>query len=334
MSTFHEKNENKANERLRETDIIICPDVNDIQQDFQFCLIPTIQGTYHIEIKAVPYNLNLEGVARLDHRVFQEEGSYRIIQNVQYTERHEIQKFLREWVKATLKLFPNANSSHDNAFVFEQRRPTQERTGSMMDDECQSFSKVYSSDDVPELEQRHDETCYFKENMVFTSEVYKNIMSTVGKFPTETGGILLGNRDDYIVQRFIFDPHGSRTPGGYDPDVDFLNSCLKEEKPLKLLGFVHSHPRGVSRLSGDWGNGIGDIGYLKKIFQHIPALEKFLVPIMYSTADGGKSQIFPYIAWRQAIEKYRRVELKIVKATSAFSQQQDCMLTVSNSTML
>jgi len=147
------------------------------------------------------------------------------------------------------------------------------------------------------------------QEMRISQSTFDNMCDTVGRKRAETGGILLGTRSDYGVQKFVFDPHGSQTAGGYDPDVNYLNKIIKkewEENQLELVGFLHSHPRGVSRLSGDWGNNIGDLGYIKAIFKAIPALEQFLVPIMYSRYDGGELVIFPYIAPRRNPQNYQK----------------------------
>jgi len=151
--------------------------------------------------------------------------------------------------------------------------------------------------------------------MVFTQEAYDEIMRTVATLPAETGGILLGNRDDFVVQKFIFDDSGSRGPTSYDPDIGSLNKKIKyewEENQLALLGFIHSHPRGYAQLSGDMGNGIGDIGYIKEIFKYIEALDKFLVPIVFSKADRGKYEMFPFMARRDNEDNYETLSLKII----------------------
>ena len=151
--------------------------------------------------------------------------------------------------------------------------------------------------------------------MIFTKESYEEIKKTVGQMKSETGGILLGNRDDFVVQKFIFDKSGSTTSSSYDPDIASLNKKIKHEwevNKLALIGFVHSHPRGISRLSGDWGNGIGDIGYIKTIFNAIEALDNFLVPIIHSSYDGEEYNIFPYISSRGDEENYKEVPIKII----------------------
>jgi len=153
------------------------------------------------------------------------------------------------------------------------------------------------------------------EPFVITESAYAEIVRTVGSRRAESGGILLGSREDYVVQKFVFDPHGSMSAGAYDPDVNFLNKIVKKEwkeNELAFLGFIHSHPRGMSRLSGDYGGNTGDVGYMKAIFKAMPTLEKFLVPILHSPADGGELNLFPYIALRGQEENYFTGQLRIV----------------------
>jgi hypothetical protein len=159
----------------------------------------------------------------------------------------------------------------------------------------------------------------------FLESAFNEIQNTVGSEKSETGGILLGNRKDWVVQKFIFDPYGSTSPGGYDPDVNFINSTLKEEwekNELSLLGFVHSHPRGLSRLSGDFGNNTGDLGYLKAIFEKIPALDRFLVPIVFSQYDGEEFELIPFVAWAANVSDYKNEGYEIVKEKENYSQKE------------
>lgn len=151
--------------------------------------------------------------------------------------------------------------------------------------------------------------------MKILESALNSIHKTVGRYPSETGGILLGSRRDMVIQKFIFDKNGSGSAAAYDPDVDFLNKIIKEEwaeNNLELIGFVHSHPRGISRLSGDWGGNTGDLGYLKAIFQSIPALQSFLVPIVFSDYDKKGFDLIPYRAERNQVESYQREELSII----------------------
>jgi len=147
-----------------------------------------------------------------------------------------------------------------------------------------------------------------------TPEAFADIVNSVGTEMPESGGILLGSRVDFVVRKYVHDPYGNRNGGAYDPDVNFLNQVVEQawdEEGLAFLGFVHSHPRGIGQLSGDMGNGIGDLGYISRILEHMPGLESFLCPIVYSTFDGGEFSFFGFIADRGAVRDYYHAPLQI-----------------------
>ena len=147
-----------------------------------------------------------------------------------------------------------------------------------------------------------------------TPEAFADIVNSVGTEMPESGGILLGSRVDFVVRKYVHDPYGNRNGSAYDPDVNFLNQVVEQawdEEGLAFLGFVHSHPRGIGQLSGDMGNGIGDLGYISRILEHMPGLESFLCPIVYSTFDGGEFSFFGFIADRGAVRDYYHAPLQI-----------------------
>jgi hypothetical protein len=157
-----------------------------------------------------------------------------------------------------------------------------------------------------------------RKNFEITPEAFAQIINTVGSEKCESGGILLGSREDFVVRKYVHDPFGTRSGGAYDPDVDFLNEVVEKawnDEGLAFLGFVHSHPRGVGRLSGDMGNGIGDLGYIKCIMEHMPGLESFLCPIVYSQYDGGPYSFHPFIADRGAVSEYYSATLQLIPIT-------------------
>lgn len=162
--------------------------------------------------------------------------------------------------------------------------------------------------------------------MIFHHNAFCSIINTVGTLPPETGGILLGDRKDYIVEEFIYDSKGNRSSASYDPDIEFLNRVVKqkwEEERLELLGFVHSHPRGVNMLSGNYGDGYGDLGYLRKIFDAMPTLKKFLVPIVHSNFDNGGIQMFPYIIERDQYPNYELSQLLIIPSMECYAARNN-----------
>jgi proteasome lid subunit RPN8/RPN11 len=119
--------------------------------------------------------------------------------------------------------------------------------------------------------------------MRFVRSAYEAIRRTVGFRPAESGGLLVGSREDFVVQKFIFDKNAKVSRATYTFDVDFLNAELErlwDEEGLQLLGFLHSHPYGYSHLSPP------DKMYFTRQFNHIDT-PKFLTPIVFTEPDGG-----------------------------------------------
>ena len=78
------------------------------------------------------------------------------------------------------------------------------------------------------------------------SEVYREILYTIGAFPAETGGILLGPIGSNDVTGFHFDNSAKCSRATYSPDHITLSRKLKEEwmpSGLDFKGFCHSHPQ-------------------------------------------------------------------------------------------
>ena len=98
----------------------------------------------------------------------------------------------------------------------------------------------------------------------------------------EMGGIL-GIDNSRIVNKFCHDSTGTTTKTQYIPDVQRLNSILRQwaAVQIRFVGFVHSHPKGKEKLSSC------DLNYAKKIKEecllseilmllYIPKEEKFI----------------------------------------------------------
>lgn len=76
----------------------------------------------------------------------------------------------------------------------------------------------------------------------------------------ETGGIL-GINSSRVVTKFYYDSTGTTTKTQYIPDVQRLNSILRQwaAAQIRFVGFVHSHPKGKEKLSSC------DLSYAKEI---------------------------------------------------------------------
>ncbi|SDR66967.1 JAB domain-containing protein [Polaribacter sp. KT25b] len=116
-----------------------------------------------------------------------------------------------------------------------------------------------------------------------TQSAFDEIKATIGNKPAESGGLLFGSRKDFTVTRFLFDKNSINTRSSYTFNTGYLNPIIKkwwDEEELELLGFIHSHPYGLGRLSQP------DKDYFASQFKNID-VEKFLTPLVFSAKDGG-----------------------------------------------
>ncbi|MCQ4141607.1 Mov34/MPN/PAD-1 family protein [Chryseobacterium sp. EO14] len=142
-----------------------------------------------------------------------------------------------------------------------------------------------------------------KQKFRITTEAYQNIIRKIGSQEPEKGGILMGK--DGIVTDFIFDKEASTTRTTYSLNVAYLNPIIKELKlqGKQLMGIIHSHPNGYSKLSDP------DRNYFSGQFENFPGMEFMYTPIVFS-AKQDEFEIFPYLFHKNGtIEK---AELEVV----------------------
>lgn len=117
--------------------------------------------------------------------------------------------------------------------------------------------------------------------MMMTEKVYQEIKNTIGSFRAEQGGIL-GSSDGQLIDHFYWDKEANTGLTTYSPNVELINHTILpnwNQNQIKLIGFVHSHPKGFTKLSG------GDLIYAKKLMEALG--EQFLyLPIVQSENDG------------------------------------------------
>jgi len=150
----------------------------------------------------------------------------------------------------------------------------------------------------------------FNPKMKILKREYQKIRETIGAYPAETGGLLIGNRSDGTIKEFVFDSNGKTSGAAYSPDTKFCNTIIKNARKngMDFLGMIHSHPRGYTSLSGEYG----DIGYIKDIFSAMPSLDKILVPIIQS-ASSGKFEFIPYVVYRDKPNLPVKCDLEIIE---------------------
>lgn len=136
-----------------------------------------------------------------------------------------------------------------------------------------------------------------------TTFAYHHIVQKLGSSVPEQGGILMGKNG--IVTDFIHDEFAETTGSTYSLNVAYLNPIIKELKlqGKQLLGIIHSHPNGYSKLSDP------DRDYFSSQFKNFPDLEFMYTPIVFS-AKQREFEIFPYIFHKNgSIEK---TELEVI----------------------
>lgn len=132
--------------------------------------------------------------------------------------------------------------------------------------------------------------------LVLTHAALRVLRRTIGAHPAETGGPLGGRRGSGVVEHVGADPTARRNAVQYYPDHEAVNALLRERwnpAGVNLLGFAHSHPYGATRPSHQ------DLRYATQILDAIPELDRLLLPIVQSAADGPTFALHGWAAVRQ-----------------------------------
>lgn len=157
------------------------------------------------------------------------------------------------------------------------------------------------------------------------SDVYSDIERIIGQQPAETGGMLIGTwKEPFNILHFHYDPSGSTGSAMYDPDFRALNHALKtmyEPKGWDMVGFVHSHPLGIRRPSGDWGGNIGDMAYAAANLKANPGLPAFLMPIAMTIPNSGSFELIPFVVFADRISEAVEARIEI---TNPIRQNHPC----------
>jgi hypothetical protein len=103
---------------------------------------------------------------------------------------------------------------------------------------------------------------------------------------------MLGSGDGgKTIDHFYWDRRADTSRATYSPSVELINKKILpewNEKGVRLVGFVHSHPKGSISPSG------GDAVYAKNLLSALEE-ERFYLPIVQSGRDG-HFKIYGYAA--------------------------------------
>ena len=128
--------------------------------------------------------------------------------------------------------------------------------------------------------------------VAITHEALNDLLVTVGRLPPESGAKCFGPKDRFGIDVVEFDVGGSAVAAGsvYSPDVVWgeqrchFHLHQPDDRMRLWTADVHSHPGHYGRPSPKVGDGLGDLGYVEKVFELNPALLWFPIPILTRTA--------------------------------------------------
>lgn len=143
-------------------------------------------------------------------------------------------------------------------------------------------------------------------DVMFTKEALRDLLVTVGGRPPESGAKLFGPVDGFGIDVVEFDVRGSEHAGGaiYAPDTEWGSERLEfwiqqpgEERRI-WTGDAHSHPGGFGWPSQRTGPGLGDLGYVKAVFEQNEIQAEFCIPILTGTGSGQPVHVHPWVVLR------------------------------------
>ena len=181
------------------------------------------------------------------------------------------------------------------------RNPPRSKSQKLLQHNLDAFKDVVYVNTHPDYKTK----CDF--DMCFSEEALSEIVRTVGQKTPETGAkgfspILSEDPDaPYKIGFDIveFDEKGSQEASSsmYQPNEEWgterVNFHLDADDMRLWAGDIHSHPGSFGYPSRESGDGIGDLGYVRKVFINFPYLRFFLLPII--TLEAGRIVIHPWV---------------------------------------
>jgi proteasome lid subunit RPN8/RPN11 len=138
--------------------------------------------------------------------------------------------------------------------------------------------------------------------LLMSSAVYDEILEAIGSQPPECGGLLLGPKNHRAVTHFLLDEAGVGTAASFTWDSRGLTKLLKHYIAcgVDAKGFVHSHPTGITTLSG------GDLVYAARCFETdtSASIDMLAMPLVV------EGVLYPYVVLRE--DPHRAVPAQLV----------------------
>ncbi|AGX88724.1 UBA/ThiF-type NAD/FAD-binding protein [Candidatus Symbiobacter mobilis CR] len=154
--------------------------------------------------------------------------------------------------------------------------------------------------------------------MHITDSVLKEIYRRIGTHQPELGGMLGAAQDSDLVTHFFFDDSAKTNCASYSPNIANVNNKLREWNAIgvRLRGFVHSHPKGLTRPS------YADEMYAAQLMAHNTEMPVFFMPIVQCEVCGQKYSIHPFACIRDG-EKFPVLPCKLIINERNFNHESN-----------
>jgi len=137
--------------------------------------------------------------------------------------------------------------------------------------------------------------------LVISYESLAVLLNTVARNRPETGAKIFAKSKIFGMEILEYDMNGSAGASSvvYSPDVkwgeDRMQFHLNQEEPGLWSGDLHSHPGESGIPSSESGKGLGDMGYVREVFEQNETMQYFLMPII--TGCGPESKRITLHPW-------------------------------------
>lgn len=141
---------------------------------------------------------------------------------------------------------------------------------------------------------------------IMTDQVYTAISQTIGRHVPEQGGIL-GSSDGIHIDHYYFDRNARVTGSTYTFDADTLNQVISKwnDRDIRFVGVIHSHPRGYTSPSA------GDMEISRTIVQSMDMDGRIFTPIVQVDPKlDGTITIYPYTFEQTVVMKKQPMDIR------------------------
>lgn len=149
--------------------------------------------------------------------------------------------------------------------------------------------------------------------------ILDRMRENVGRYPTETGGMIGSTSDAKLIDLFYFDDDSASTSGTFYYNVEEVSKVNNDWKNngWKPTGFIHSHPISMTNPS------FHDVA-TAKLHMDFWHNDFFTMPIVQADRNG-LFDLFFYVAYREEYDIKVKLEVVIHATPKGYEYDYECM---------